>query len=138
VSGTIQRIDPPSSSVAAPFWDATRGQQLVLPWCASCDAPFFYPREVCPRCLGAQIQWRPASGRGTVYAVTVEHRPQNPMMAAMAPYAVALVQLDEGVRLLSNIVTDEPLDVRVGQPVRVTWEALSDGRHLPLFEPVAG
>lgn len=138
MSGDVQRIEPPSSSVAAPFWDATRTQQLVLPWCTSCDAPFFYPREVCPRCLGDQIEWRPASGRGTVYAVTVEHRPQNPMMASMAPYAVALVELDEGVRLLSNIVTDQPLDVAVGQSVTVAWEALNDGRHLPVFEPIGG
>lgn len=133
MSPEVQRIEPPVTSVTTPFWEATRDQQLVLPWCTECDAAFFYPREVCPRCLGASIEWKPASGKGTVYAVTVEHSPQNPAMAAMAPYAVALVDLAEGVRLLSNIVGGPAEEVAVGDQVTIAWEPLSDGRHLPLF-----
>jgi uncharacterized OB-fold protein len=70
-----------------------------------------------------------------VYAVTVEHRPQNPKMAAMAPYAVALIELREGVRLLSNVVGVPAGEVVVGQAVTVAWEELSDGRCLPVFTP---
>lgn len=129
------RFEPPASEVALPYWDATRERRLLVQWCLDCERPIFYPREVCPFCLGVRLEWREASGGGTVYAVTVEHRPQNPKMAERAPYAVALVDLDEGVRMLTSIVGTDPLAVRVGDRVRVAWEALSDGRHLPVFEP---
>lgn len=131
----IQRIEPPVTAASAPFWDATRERRLLLPWCTSCEAPFFYPRDVCPTCLEARIEWREASGRGTVYAITVEHRPQNPAMTALAPYAVALIELEEGVRFLSNVIVDDPTSVNVDDEVSVTWEALPDGRNLPLFHP---
>jgi uncharacterized OB-fold protein len=129
------RFPPPASEAAAPFWEATREQRLVLQWCTACEAPVFYPRDVCPACLGSELEWRPASGRGAVYAVTVEHRPQNPALAAQAPYAVALLQLDEGVRLLTNLVGAAPDSFAVDDPVAVAWEPLPDGRHLPLFAP---
>src|SRR5207244_8198135 len=108
------------------------------PWCRSCNQPFWYPRAICPSCLGDDIEWRPASGKGEVYASSVMARPGNPMMAERVPYVVALVQLEEGPRLMTNIVGCDPFDVRVGQAVQVTWEALSDGRNLPLFEPKEG
>jgi hypothetical protein len=136
VSDAFPRFEPPISEIATPYWDATREKKLLVQWCLDCDKPVQFPRAVCPICLGTNLAWREASGRGTIYAVTVEHRPQNPRMSARAPYAVALVDLDEGARLLTNVVTPDPLSLVIGQPVRVTWEELSDGRHLPLFEPV--
>jgi uncharacterized OB-fold protein len=135
MTAAVQRMEPPLEEVSAPFWDGARKGELRLPWCAACNEPFWYPREVCPRCLDSSIEWRKASGRGTVYAVTVENRPQNPGMAAMAPYAIALIDLDEGVRMLSNVVGCAADDVVVGMRVEVTWEPLSDGRQLPLFMP---
>ena len=131
----VQRMEPPVGDESQPFWDATRDEVLRLPWCTECEQAIFYPRAVCPRCLGSAIEWRDASGHGTVHAVTVESRPQNPGMAAMAPYAVALVDLDEGVRLLTNIVGVPASEVSVGQPVTVAWEPLQDGRNLPVFTP---
>jgi uncharacterized OB-fold protein len=129
------RPEPPSTEVSAPFWEATRTEQLLVQWCADCDRPIFYPRGACPRCLGDRLEWREARGTGRVYAVTVESRPQDPLFADRAPYAIALVDLDEGVRLLTNIVGCAPMAVKVGMPVTVTWEPLSDGRRLPLFTP---
>jgi uncharacterized OB-fold protein len=128
------RFEPPISEVAEPFWNATREGRLLLPWCTACARPIWYPREVCPRCLGSTLEWRESQGRGVVYACTVEHKAQTRALAA--PYVVALVELDEGVRLLSNVVGRPPERVAVGDRVRVTWEPLSDGRRLPLFEPV--
>jgi uncharacterized OB-fold protein len=131
-----RRIEPKPSEVSRPFWDATREQKFLLQWCTHCDAPIFYPREVCPACLRADgLEWRPASGRGRVYAVSVQYAPQIPLPAYATPYAVAVVELDEGVRLLSTIVGCEPESVTVGQAVSVAWEPLSDGRNLPLFAP---
>jgi uncharacterized protein len=128
------RFEPPISEVAEPFWDATREGRLLLQWCTACARPFWYPREVCPRCLGSTLEWRESQGRGVVYACTVENKAQT--RALEAPYVVALVELDEGVRLLSNVVGRPPERVAVGDRVRVRWETLSDGRRLPLFEPV--
>jgi uncharacterized OB-fold protein len=129
------RPEPPISEEAHPFWDATRSRQLVVQWCRACDRAVFYPRAVCPGCLSNDLEWRPSVGTGRVHAVTVEHRPQDPRMADRAPYAIALVDVDDGWRMLTNIVGCEPSDVEVGMEVAVTWEPLSDGRHLPLFAP---
>ncbi|MGH9210864.1 MAG: Zn-ribbon domain-containing OB-fold protein [Acidimicrobiales bacterium] len=127
------RLDPPVSDAGAPFWEATRSRRLTLPWCLACEHPVWFPREVCPACLGSGLEWREASGRGAVYACTVEH--QVSASGLRPPYVVALVDLDEGPRLLSNVVGCPPEDVAVGDRVRVTWEELPDGRQLPLFEP---
>ena len=129
------RFEPPESEAAGPFWAATRERRLVLQWCRSCDRPVHFPRDACPSCLGTDLEFRPASGRGTVYAGSVMPKPANPMMAGREPYAVALVDLDEGVRMMSNIVGVDADSVHVGMGVRITWEPLSDGRNLPQFEP---
>src|SRR5437763_2075873 len=121
------RFEPPASAVTQPFWDATRNKQFLLQWCTKCDAPVFYPREVCPSCYGQSLEWKPASGKGTVYAVSVQHRPANPMMASRVPYAVALIDLPEGARIMSNVIGIDADDVKVGMSVQLTWEALSDG-----------
>jgi uncharacterized protein len=128
-------FEPPVTDTTTPFWDATREQRLVLQWCTECDAPVWFPREVCPSCLGSSLEWRPASGRAEVYACTVEHRPTMPTPFGDAPYVVALVELEEGPRLMTNVVGCDPRAVTVGMPVQVTWEQLSDGRNLPLFAP---
>ena len=128
-------LEPPVSEVSQPFWDATRERRLLVQWCRDCDRPVFYPREVCPTCLGVDLEWRESAGTGIVHAITVEHRPQNPMFADRAPYAIALVDVAEGWRMLTNLVECDPMTVSVGTPVTVTWEPLSDGRNLPLFTP---
>ncbi|HYD10629.1 MAG TPA: OB-fold domain-containing protein [Acidimicrobiales bacterium] len=116
---------PPLDSSIAPFWDGTRDRQLLLPRCTHCDDVFWYPRPTCPRCLHADLDWIAAAGTGTVHAVSAQARGDD-------PYAVVLVELDESVRIMSNTTTT---DVAIGDRVRITWEALEDGRHLWLFEP---
>ncbi len=131
------RFEPPESEATRPFWAATRDRQLVLQWCRTCERAIHYPRDACPHCLDDDLEFRPSPGVGSVYAVSVMPKPANPMMAGREPYAVALVELDEGVRLMSNIVGIDPAAVQVGTAVRVTWEPLSDGRHLPQFTPIS-
>jgi uncharacterized OB-fold protein len=126
-------LEPPISNLTKPFWDATREKRLVLQYCRADGRPVHYPREACPHCLGTNLEWRPASGRGVVYAFTVNHVPGSATPEKPLPYVVALVDLDEGVRMMTNIVGCEPKDVKVGMPVEVQWEPLSDGRHLPVF-----
>jgi uncharacterized OB-fold protein len=129
------RLEPPASDEVAPLWDATRRSELVLPWCTSCEQPFWYPRAVCPRCLGDDIDWRAARGDGVIYATSVQHLPGPGRDAADGPYVVALVDLREGVRMMGNVLDCAPDDVHVGLAVRVTWQPLSDGRQLPQFAP---
>ena len=137
----MARLEPTTTDATEPFWDATRERRYLVQWCTACNKPIFYPREVCPSCLSAEsLEWRPSSGKGTVYAVSVQHRPANPTMADRVPYAVALIELNAGdgghtVRVMSNVVNCDPLTVNVGDPVTLTWEPLSDGRNLPVFEP---
>jgi len=138
----MARIEPAATELTDPFWDATRERRYLVQWCAACATPIFYPREVCPACLSADsLELRQSSGRATVYAVSVQHRPANPTMADRVPYAVALVEVDAGdgastVRVMSNVVNCDPQSIRVGDAVSLTWEELSDGRNLPQFEPI--
>ena len=131
------RLEPPMGAESGPFWEATREERLLVQWCSDCDRGVFYPRAFCPHCGGGRsgLEWREASGRATVYASAVEHRPAPGGFSDGEPYCVALVDLHEGVRLMTNIVGCPPADVRSGQAVVVTWEPLSDGRNLPLFRP---
>ncbi len=139
VASTPTRFEPPVQPESGPFWEATREGKLLVQWCTACDRGVFYPRVFCPHCgAGAgALEWRRASGRGTVFSAVVEHRPEaaGAAFSGGLPYCVALVDLHEGVRMLSNVVGCPPEDVRCGQAVSVTWEPLSDGRQLPLFEP---
>ena len=137
----MARLEPEATEASDPFWDATKEQRYLVQWCTACDRPIFYPREVCPTCLSPDsLTWRQSSGAGVVHAVSVQHRPANPTMADRVPYAVALVDVDAGdsgrtIRVMSNVVNCDAGSVTVGDQVQVTWEPLSDGRHLPLFEP---
>lgn len=130
-----QLLEPPQSEYGTPFWDATREERLLIPYSTETGEPFWYPREVAVDDLGGGYEWREATGDGTVYAVSVQHRAGPGRDEGEGPYAVALVDLAEGVRIMSNVVGCEPDDVEVGMAVRVTWHDLSDGRKLPLFRP---
>ena len=128
------RPEPPVTEVSAPFWEATRERRLVLQRCGNCQAWVWYPRTACTHCLGDNLLWTGVSGHGTVYACSVHHRAGVVGMKECVPYVVALVELQEGVRVLSNIVGCDPDSVKVGQEVTLAWEALPDGRHLAVFE----
>jgi uncharacterized OB-fold protein len=127
------RREPPISDEARPFWDATREQRFVLPWCTECDVAIWYPRAVCPRCHGESVEWRDDPGTGSVHAVSLHTRPGPGRVAEDGPYVVVLVDLDAGVRMMSNVTGCEPDVVAVGARVTLAWEPLSDGRHLPVF-----
>ena len=147
-AGTPSRLEPPVGAESGPFWEATREGRLLVQWCTACDRGVFYPRAFCPFCLaagdtapvgrsGGMLEWREASGRATVHAAVVEHRPEvaGASFSGGEPYCVALVDLEEGVRMMTNIVGCPADDVHSGMAVTVSWEPLSDGRQLALFRP---
>jgi hypothetical protein len=135
------RMEPPVGADSAPFWAATRESVLLVQWCTDCDRGIFYPRSFCPMCgsSGSGLEWRTASGRATVYAITTEYKPAatGATFSNGEPYVVALVDLEEGVRMMTNVVGCPTDDVHAGMAVEVTWEPLTDGRQLPLFTPAS-
>ena len=127
----LPRIDEESKG----FWEACARHELALQRCRDCGALRHYPRALCPRCLAADTEWVLSSGTGTVYTYTVTHQNQAPGFREGLPYVLAYVELDEGVRMLTNIVGCAPEDVRIGMPVRVVFEDVADGVTLPKFCP---
>lgn len=119
----------------SPFWEAAKRHQLVVQRCRTCGTLRFPAREVCSRCLSRDVEWTPVSGRGEVFSRAIMHQANHPAFAAVAPYAVVVVQLDEGVRIMSNVVDCAVGDVRIGMPVEVVFQALDAEITLPLFRP---
>ena len=131
------RMEPPASPASGPFWEATRERRLLVQWCLDCDKSVFYPREICPGCMGSDLEWREASGAGTLYSFTVNHLSPSPT-GTEGPFAIGLVELAEGPRMMTNVVGVPIDELEVGMALRVTWDALSAGRHYPMFEPPGG
>ena len=102
--------------------------------CETCGEFHFYPRPICPHCGGARLAWADVSGNGTIYSFTVVQRPPSPAFTDMVPYVVAIVALDEGPHLMSNIVDCPAKQVRIGMRVRVTFLEIREGLSLPLFK----
>ncbi len=119
-----------------PFWAATRNKVLRYQQCESCDRVVFYPRRHCTGYLDGNLVWKESAGLGAVYTYSVVRQSYHPFFRGLVPYAVAWIDLDEGPRLVSNIVgVDDPVrDVRIGMRVRVRWEEHEE-LCLPLFEP---
>jgi uncharacterized protein len=129
------RISP--APVAAPFWEAAARRELVLPFCGACRTFFFYPRVICPRCGSRDVQWRPASGRGRVHSFCIHHQSPLPGFRDALPFVSAIVELDEGPRLMTFLtgVEPDPAAVRCEMPVEVAFTELADGQFLPVFRP---
>ena len=120
-----------------PFWEATAEGRLVLPKCLECDTLIWYPRPFCPNCASTRVEWIAASGRGSVYSFTVNRRGQADLAAyrEAGVYVLAYVELEEGPRVMTNIVDCDPDSVRIGQQVEVVFHDTGQGTALPRFRP---
>ncbi|HZJ46774.1 MAG TPA: Zn-ribbon domain-containing OB-fold protein [Pyrinomonadaceae bacterium] len=118
------------------YWQAAHRHQLLLQRCSSCRKFRFYPRSHCPYCSSELFEWQPASGRGTVYSFTVIHRSPSSSFRDKVPYVLALIDLQEGVRMMTNVIECEPDAVEIGMPVEVAFEDLNESISLPQFRPV--
>jgi uncharacterized OB-fold protein len=128
---------PPIQPWAEPFWAAAREEKLLIQHCRGCDRYVFYPRLQCPACFSAKLEWIEACGRGRVYTYSVVLN--NPPSAFQndVPFVIAIVELEEGVRLMTNIVGCKPDAVRCDMPVEVVFEKATDEITLPKFTPAA-
>jgi uncharacterized protein len=116
---------PPFNPEAEPFWTAAAEGRLVLPVCDACGHHIWYPRSWCPVCGALDATWTELSGGGTVYACTILRKAMGPWREA-APFVVAYVELDEGPRILTNVLADDPATIRVGDPVRAVFVPVAD------------
>lgn len=117
------------------FWNGTREGRLLLQRCDACHSVYFPPRPFCPACGGRAVSVVAASGRGSLYSYVINYRPHP---AFDGPYAIAVVQLEEGPRLMTNIVGCEqtPEALVLDMPLEVHFEAVSSEITLPLFRPL--
>lgn len=136
-------VEDPSLPTPAPivttdteeFWRATSEARLVLRHCNTCGAFIWYPRPICPFCHSTDTDWREASGRGSIYSFSVVRRSTG-VYADAVPYVLAYVELDEGPRMMTNIVDCDSADVSVGQAVEVVFHKIDATMALPRFRPV--
>ena len=124
-----ERPYPELDAETRPFWEALAQGRFEVQRCTACGKHVFYPRLVCPHCGGGPLEWVSASGRGTVHSFTVVHR-APPAFAAEVPYVVALVDLEEGPRMMTRLLGAEPAEVHIGMPVQV---AIEGDPPLPYF-----
>ena len=126
---------PVPTGESQPYWAGCKRHELLLQRCRACGHIQFYPRAVCTGCLSQDLDWTKASGRGSVYSYSVVYRAPSKVFAADAPYTTAIIELEEGVRMMSNVVGCPPEEVRIGMPVEVIFEDVSEEIALPKFRP---
>ena len=122
---------------AKPYWDGLREEKLMLPKCGDCGTAFFYPRILCPKCHSRNVGWVQASGKGKLYSFEIAYRTFNPAFKVEAPFILAMVELEEGPRMMSNLINIEPDPalVKCDMPVEVVFEKQTDEVTLALFQP---
>jgi uncharacterized OB-fold protein len=130
--GDIPRVHP--DELSAPFWEGCRAGRLLFQRCQSCGEPTFGPALQCRVCGGTVLYWEESVGIGSLYSVSTVFRPQEP--AFEVPYAAAIVALDEGFHMVSNIVNCRLEEVHIGMRVKVLFVDVDDGLVLPYFEPL--
>jgi uncharacterized OB-fold protein len=131
----LPTTEPSPTLETEPFWQAAADGKLLLPRCNSCDAVIWYPRRFCPSCHRVDdVSWFEASGRGTVYSFTVVRQAPGPWKAAV-PYVIAYVELDEGPRILTNVVGCDADDVSIGQRVETVFDRSPEGAGVYRFTP---
>ncbi|HEX7038199.1 MAG TPA: Zn-ribbon domain-containing OB-fold protein [Pseudomonadales bacterium] len=132
---TPQKFLPQPTVETEPYWQGCREGRLLLQRCTACGNWQFFPRLFCVVCERGSLEWQPASGRGAVESLTVVHVPLSEAYAADVPYLVALIRLEEGPRVMANLVECAPDVARIGLPVEVTWERRSETVVIPQFRP---
>jgi uncharacterized protein len=136
-AGPLPAPAPAVTPETQEFWTATAAGRLLLKRCLDCGSVIWYPRAICPECSSLRTEWFTASGRGRVYSYTVNHRGEGAYQDS-APYVLAYVELDEGPRMMTNIVAAEAAELAVGLPVQVVFHDTGGGSALPRFRPERG
>ena len=133
----VDAAAPAPDAVSAPFWEAAARGELLIQECPSCGHRQFYPRALCTAC-GADAEWLTRSGRGTVHTFTVIRQNRAKPFKDELPYVVAMIELDEGARMMGNVTGCDPDDVHIGMPVEVYFVEADEGVGVPFWRPRCG
>jgi uncharacterized OB-fold protein len=123
---------PVANADSAVYWQSAKEGRLVLRRCNSCGEKHFMPRYLCPVCWSTDLEWIEAGGKGRVHSFTIIRRASSPAFTGLTPYVVALIDLEEGPRMMSNIVGEGAMGIEIGDGVTLTFED-RDGAKLPQF-----
>ena len=117
------------------YWDKAKKHELWLRKCNGCGKAYFYPRDFCPKCHSKDVTWVQSSGKGTLYAFSIVHR-SPPPFREQCPYVIALVEVEDGVRIPTNLVIDDPSPekIKIGMAVEVVFDDVTDDTTLPKFK----
>ena len=124
---------PISNADSQAYWSAARERRLVIRRCMTCNAYHFMPRHLCPTCWSDQLEWVDSKGTGTVHSFTIIRRASAAAFSSLVPYVLVLIDLDEGPRMMTNLLGDDSLSVAIGDPVKVAFEDRGDGSLIPQF-----
>jgi uncharacterized OB-fold protein len=127
---------PRPAPESLPYWEAAKQHRLDIPHCRGCDEYFFPPARICPRCTASDVDFVTVSGRGKIFSYVIFDRVYHPGFADDVPYAVALVELAEGPRLISNIIGIPAEQVSCDMLVAVVFDDAAGGVPVPKFKPV--
>jgi len=132
----MARFDLPSIDIETkPFWDGLKERKFLLRHCNACGRDHYYPRPFCPTCWSDDLSWKEASGRGTLYTYSIVHVNDLPPFNERVPYVAAIVELDEGPRVMTNVEGVEFEALRIGMPLAVDFRPISDDVTIPVFRP---
>ncbi len=126
---------PVPDEASKTYFDGARKHELILQRCSSCGAVMWPVKMRCDTCLGTEVDWFTASGKGTLYSYALVHQVNHPGFAAQVPYNVSLVELSEGLRIVSNVVGCPDAELEIGIPIEVTFEDVDDQVSIPKFRP---
>ena len=127
---------PRPNRISGPYWEGAKAHELRLVRCRACDHKFLPAADRCPHCLSKDLEWVKASGRGKVWSWVVFHQRYFASFEADIPYNVAYVELEEGPRLMTNLVECDPDLIRCDMPVEVVFDDVTPEITLPKFRPV--
>lgn len=126
---------PRPSTTTRPFWDGLNERKVQIQRCDGCDSWVFYPRTRCPSCLSDLLIWREVSGQGVLYTYTLARQPTAPHFADETPQQLAVVELDEGVRMTSTLVNVEPSDIVIGMRLQPYFDQVTEAVTLLRYQP---
>lgn len=132
----IQRTLPQPTQITEGYWQAANEGRLAVQCCQDCGKHQFPPRPFCLSCESDKVDWRDVSGEGVIYTYTINYRSSDAYLKKRLPYAVVVVNLDEGVRMMANLFNADPSEIAIGKRVRVVFERASETIQLPQFELV--
>ena len=129
----IGRPAPPRTELSEGFWQGVERGELVVQRCRGCGSLRHYPQSICPDCHSPEFGWAPLSGRGAIYSYTVAHRAFHPAWKQHVPYVIATIELDEGIRMVSDLLDSDPETIAIGQPVQVYFAEMPGQGMMPRF-----